>query len=43
MAELLWYGGLTGAGLSLVLLTILLPIFRKRRKRLLKEIEEGEW
>ncbi len=42
MADLLWYGGLTGMAVSLLVLLILLPVFRKKRKKLYREIEEGE-
>ena len=30
MADLLWYGGLTGMAVSLLVLLILLPVFRKK-------------
>ena len=42
MADLLWYGGLAGMAASLLVLIILLPVFRKKRKKLYKRIEEGE-
>ncbi len=42
MADLLWYGGLAGMAVSLLVLIILLPVFRKKRKSLYKQIEEGE-
>ncbi len=40
MGNILFFGGLTGTGISLLLIVILIPIFRKQRKKLLKQMEE---
>ena len=42
MADLLWYGGLAGMAVSLLVLIILLKKKKKKRKSLYKQIEEGE-
>ena len=42
MGDMIFYGGLAGMGISLLLLLILLPVFRGQRKRLRRKIEEGE-
>lgn len=41
MGDMLFFGGLAGAGLCLLLCLILIPVFKWQRKRLLKMIEEG--
>ena len=40
MGELVFVGGLVGMGVSALLILILIPVFRKNRKKLLKQMEE---
>lgn len=40
MGEMLFIGGLAGMGITILLLLILIPIFRRQRKKLLKQMEE---
>lgn len=40
MSDILFFGGCTGMGVSLLLILILIPIFRRQRKKLLKQMEE---
>ncbi len=42
MGDMIFYGGLIGMGISLLLWLILIPVFRVQRKKLRKRIEEGE-
>lgn len=42
MGDMIFYGGLAGMGISLLLVLILLPVFRGQRKRLRKKIEGDE-
>jgi len=40
MGTILFFGGLAGMGISLLMILILIPVFRKNRKKLLKQMEE---
>ena len=40
MGDMLFFGGLAGMGISFLLIVILVPVFRRQRKRLLKRMEE---
>lgn len=40
MGNTLFLGGLAGMGISLLLILILIPVFRKNRKKLLRQMEE---
>ncbi len=42
LEEVLFYGGLAAFGGALLLLLILTPIFRARRKKLVARIEKGD-
>lgn len=40
MGDILFFGGLAGMGISFLLILILIPVFRRQRKKLLKRMEE---
>lgn len=40
MGDILFFGGLAGMGISILLILILVPVFRWQRKKLLKRMEE---
>ena len=40
MGDILFFGGLAGMGISFLLIVILVPVFRRQRKKLLKRMEE---
>ncbi len=40
MGDMLFFGGLAGMGISFLLIVILVPVFRRQRKKLLKRMEE---
>lgn len=40
MGDILFFGGLAGMGISFLLILILIPVFRRQRKKLLKKMEE---
>lgn len=40
MGDILFFGGLAGMGISFLLILILVPVFRRQRKKLLKRMEE---
>ena len=40
MGDILFFGGLAGMGISVLLILILIPVFRRQRKKLLKRMEE---
>ena len=42
MENLLFFGGIACVASALVLLLILIPVFRAKRKRLVRKIENGE-
>ncbi len=42
MTEILLFGGLAAMGVSLLLLLILIPVFRHQRKKVIRQIEDGE-
>ena len=42
LEDILFFGGLGGIAISLLLLIIYIPVFRSARKRLIKRIQEGD-